>query len=279
MTVCRLPVVWIRTIALPRSPGRRRRRRSIGHWRRCTQRQRACPPLSCFTVHLHLKDFADLSSMTMKQFNAPSLHVRATRRGLQKPSRCRRVSIALARCMRAHEKSHTAPALGGELQTPGLDLIQAFNGSDGCAHPAASQAFRQRPQLICTMGAAEQDELSEVDTHRCRGRNVKLSIGIAPCDRAAVILCRLLCCSLCRPGEQQRDGRREIEPAAPEQFMDRTALKRAVGRERIERIQAGMETARRRERELLCRQSATQFIPVSRQTQHIPLLYVCVMLG
>src|SRR5580698_5345730 len=106
--VCLLPLVSIRTSGLRRSSGRRRRSRSIGQWRRYAQS-------TCLTVHLQLKDFSDLSSMTVKKFDTPSLHLVAAGRGLDKPARGRRVIVADPRRVGAHEKPHAAPTLGGEL--------------------------------------------------------------------------------------------------------------------------------------------------------------------
>src|SRR5580704_16905092 len=113
--VCLLPLVSIRTSDLRCSSGRRRRSRSIGQWRRYAQS-------TCLTVHLQLKDFADLSSVTVKKFHAPSLHLVAAGRGLDKPARGSRIIIADPRRIGAHEKAHASPALSSELQPPRLDL-------------------------------------------------------------------------------------------------------------------------------------------------------------
>ena len=113
--VCRLPLVSTRTSGLRRSSGRRRRSRSIGQWRRYAQS-------TSLTVHLQLKDFSDLSSVTVKKFHAPSLHLVAAWNRLDKPARGSRVIVADPRRIGAHEKAHAAPALGGELQPPRLDL-------------------------------------------------------------------------------------------------------------------------------------------------------------
>jgi hypothetical protein len=69
-----------------------------------------------------LKDFSDLSSMTVKKFDTPSLGLVAAWNRLDKPARGSRVSVVDPPCIGAHEKAHAAPALGGELQPPRLDL-------------------------------------------------------------------------------------------------------------------------------------------------------------
>jgi hypothetical protein len=101
-----------------------------------------------------LKDFSDLSSMTVKKFDAPSLRLVAAWRGLNKPARGSRVIVADPLCMGAHEKPHAAPTLGGELQPPRLDLAQTLNERDGRANPATAQAFGQRPKLVRAIRAA-----------------------------------------------------------------------------------------------------------------------------
>src|ERR1700677_1735380 len=107
--VCRLPLVSIRTSDLRCSSRRRPRSLLVAQWRRYAQS-------SCLAVYLQLKDFSGLSSVTVKKFHAPSLHLVAAGRGLDKPACSRRVSVADPRRVGAHEKPHAAPTLGGELQ-------------------------------------------------------------------------------------------------------------------------------------------------------------------
>ena len=101
--------------------------------------------------------------MTVKKFHAPSLHLVAAGRGLDKPARGRRVIVADPRRVGAHEKPHAAPPLGGELQPPRLDLAQTLNERDGCADPATAQALGQRPKLVRAIRAAQQDQIPKVD--------------------------------------------------------------------------------------------------------------------
>jgi hypothetical protein len=111
-----------------------------------------------------LKDFSDLSSVTVKKFHAPSLHLVAAGRGLDKPARGRRVSVADPPRIGAHKNPHAAPALGGELQPSRLDLAQTLNERDGRADPATAQALGQRPKLVCAIRTAQQDQVPKVDS-------------------------------------------------------------------------------------------------------------------
>src|SRR5258706_2525026 len=113
-------MVSISTSGLSRSSGRRRHNRSIGQWRRCAHS-------TCLTVHLHKKDFSDLSSVTVNKLHTPSLYVFVAERRLDEPARSGCVSRAFARDVRAHENPNAASALGRELQPPRFDLAQTFN--------------------------------------------------------------------------------------------------------------------------------------------------------
>ncbi len=126
--------------------------------------------------------------MTVKKFHAPSLHLVAAGRGLDKPARSRRVIVAVPRRVGAHEKPHAATTLGGELQPPRLDLAQTLNERDGCADPTTAQAFGQRPKLVRTIYAAQQNQIPKIDSCGRQGGQVKLALWIAPSNRAAVFL-------------------------------------------------------------------------------------------
>jgi hypothetical protein len=102
--------------------------------------------------------------MTVKKFHTPSLHLVAARCGLDKPARGCRVSVVDPPCVGAHKKPHAAPALGGELQSPCLDLAQTLNKRDGRADPATAQALGQRPKLVRAIRAAQEDQIPKVDT-------------------------------------------------------------------------------------------------------------------
>src|SRR5258706_374725 len=112
------------------------------------------------------------------------------------PARRRRNEPARRGCVRnafagdagAHEHSDAAPLLGGELQSPGFDLRKMLNARDRRAYAAAAQAFGQRPKLVRTFGAAEQNEMPKVDPRRRQGRQIKLALGIVPGDCAADLL-------------------------------------------------------------------------------------------
>ena len=135
--------------------------------------------------------------MSVKKFNAPTLHLVAAWNRLDKPARGRRVSVADPRRIGAHEKAHAAPALGGELQAPRLNLAQTLNERDGRADPATAQALGQCPKLVRAIRAAHQDQIPKADSCGRQGRQVKLALRITPSNRAAVFLRR--------PGKQHRD--------------------------------------------------------------------------
>ena len=126
--------------------------------------------------------------MTVKKFHAPSLHLVAAGRGLDKPARGRRVIVADPRRVGAHEKPHAAPTLGGELQPPRLDLAQTLNERDCRADAATAQAFGHRPKLIRAIRAAQQDQIPKVDSRGRQSGQVKLALWITPSNRAAVLL-------------------------------------------------------------------------------------------
>jgi hypothetical protein len=140
----------------------------------------------CLTIHLYLKDFADLSSVTVNKLHTPSLHVFAAGRWLNEPARRGGIRCILPRRIKAHEKPHAAAAFCGELQPPRLDLSQTRNGRDSRADPATTQTFSQRPELIRMTGAAEQDKVSKIDPRGDKRRQMKLALWIAPGDSAAV---------------------------------------------------------------------------------------------
>jgi hypothetical protein len=135
-----------------------------------------------------LKDFSDLSSVTVKKFDAPSLHLVAAWNRLDEPARGGRVSVADPWRIGAHEKPHAAPALGGELQPPSLDLAQTLNERDSRADPATAQAFGQRPKLVRAIRAAQQNQIPKVDSCGGQSGQVKLALWITPSNRAAVFL-------------------------------------------------------------------------------------------
>ncbi len=133
--------------------------------------------------------------MTVKKFHTPSLHLVAAGRGLDKPARGRRVSVADPPRTGAHKKPHAAPTLGRKLQPSRLDLAQTLNERDGRADAATAQAFGQRPKLVRAICAAQQNQIPKADSCRRQGGQVKLSLRITPSNRATVFLRR--------PGEQQ----------------------------------------------------------------------------
>jgi hypothetical protein len=102
--------------------------------------------------------------MTVKKFYTPSLHLVAARCGLDEPARGCRVNVADPRRIGAHKKPHAAPALGGELQSPCLDLAESLNESHGSTNPATAETFCQRPKLVRAIRAAKQDQIPKVDT-------------------------------------------------------------------------------------------------------------------
>jgi hypothetical protein len=126
--------------------------------------------------------------VTVKKFHAPSLHLVAAGRGLDKPARSRRVIVAVPRRVGAHEKPHAATTLGGELQPPRLDLAQTLNERDCRADAATAQAFGHRPKLIRAIRAAQQDQIPKVDSRGRQSGQVKLALWITPSNRAAVLL-------------------------------------------------------------------------------------------
>jgi len=126
--------------------------------------------------------------VTVNQLHAPSLHVFAAGRRRNEPARRGCVRNAFAGDAGAHEHSDAAPLLGGELQSPGFDLRKMLNARDRRAYAAAAQAFGQRPKLVRTFGAAEQNEMPKVDPRRRQGRQIKLALGIVPGDCAADLL-------------------------------------------------------------------------------------------
>ena len=97
-----------------------------------------------------------MSSVTVKQFNFPSLHLIAARGGFDEPPRCRRVFIDGAAHLRAHENADTSATLGGELETARLDSIQPIDRRYRGADAAAAQAFRNRPEPVVAIRAAQQ---------------------------------------------------------------------------------------------------------------------------
>ena len=209
--------------------------------------------------------------MTVKKFQTPSLHLVAAGRGLDKPSRGGRVIVAYPRRIGPHEKAHAAPALGGELQPPRLDLAQTLNERDGRADPTTAQALGQRPKLVRAIRAAQQDQIPKVDSCGRQGGQVKLALRITPSNRATVFL-------RC-PGEQQCERLGIGGLSRPEQFMHRAALERAVGRYFVERLQARAKAAATDVRDLLFSKGAAQLILISRYLHDKPLPVVRYMLG
>ena len=209
--------------------------------------------------------------MTVKKFHAPSLHLVAAGRGLDKPARGSRVIVADPRRIGAHEKPHAAPTLGGELQPPRLDLAQTLNERDSRANPATAQAFGQRPKLVRAIRAAQQDQIPKVDSRGRQGGQVKLALWITPSNRATVFLRR--------PGKQQCERLWIGRLPWPEQFMHRAALKRAVRCNFIERLQARAKAAATDMRPLLFSKGAAQLILISRYLHDKPLPVVRYMLG
>jgi hypothetical protein len=218
-----------------------------------------------------LKDFSDLSSVTVKKFHAPSLHLVAAGRGLDKPARGRRVSVAEPRRIGAHEKPHAASTLGGELQPPRLDLAQTLNERDCRADTATAQAFGHRPKLVRAICAAQQNQIPKVDSCRRQGGQVKLALWITPSNRASVFLRR--------PGEQQCERLGIGGLSRPEQFMHRATLERTAGRYFVEPFQTCAKAAATDVRDLLFSKGAAQLILISRYLHDKPLPVVRYMLG
>src|SRR5258708_4887790 len=106
-----------------------------------------------------------------------------------------------------------------------------WNECDRRADPAATQALTQRPELVGAICAAQQDQVPKVDPRSRQSRQVKLALGIVPCNRAAAFLRRL--------GKQQRDRRWTNPLTRPEQFVPRAALESAMRCCVVKRLQAG----------------------------------------
>ncbi len=129
-----------------------------------------------------------MSSMTVKKFDAPSLHRVGAGRGLDQPARGGGVGGAFAGRVRPHENPDAPTAFGGQLQLPGFDLIQTLDKSHGGADAGTAQTFGQGPKLIGPPIAAQQDQPAQIDPRGRDGGQIKFALGIVPGDSAAGFL-------------------------------------------------------------------------------------------
>lgn len=199
--------------------------RSIGQFRSRAHKM-------VFTAALQRDGFCETSSVTVKELEGPALDRSFPRGGLDEPA-CGGGVDAGSLAGGAEEDAGGATGLGGQLQPPGLDPRQPGDRRDYRAHPPAPQAFGDRPRLV---GQARAQEIQPLQGHAVRRQSgrIKLAIGIAPDDRAALAR---------RFGQQRRNEKRLAAGGVTEQFMHSRSGEGSPGGHSIESFQTGAETA------------------------------------
>ena len=223
---------------------------------------------------------ANTSSMTVNQLHVPALNNALAAHRRDEPSGGGGISGSVT-IERAEQDARAAPALGGELQPPRLDPRQPLDRRHRRAHPPATQAFDDRPDLVRRRARMKHVKPIERDSHRRDGRGVELRARIAPDDgarRACLIrlvrrvrstrarVCRLrfrnaqrlrlrsrkrLCYPCCGRGsarQQQREESRGAVARMRKDLVHRAAHKPIVREQLVDRAQSRGEDLRARHR-------------------------------